>query len=171
VKKYETERLILNPTSVKDAEFVLELMNTPKWLKYIGDRGVKTLQDAEKYIEANYVVQRKRLGFSTYTVISKKDREKLGLVGLYDREGISGIDLGFAFLEKYEGQGYAQESSEKLLNLAYEEFGISELKAITNTDNIASQKLLKRLGFKEIGLTKLSKEKDQVLLFLKERST
>lgn len=166
---YDTDRLVLKPTTEEDSNFILELMNTAKWQKFIGDRGVRTVKDAEKYISDNYVLQRGRLGYSTFTVLRKIDEEKLGVVGLYDRKGLEGIDLGFAFLEKNEGHGYALEASKKLVELSFNKFGIIELKAITNTDNLASQRLLGKLGFSNVGLTSLN-EIDIVYLYRLNKS-
>ena len=78
-KTFETERLILKPTSEDDADFILELFNTPKWLKYIGDRNVKSVEQAKEYINAKMVIQLERLGFGNYTVIRKSDHAKLGM--------------------------------------------------------------------------------------------
>lgn len=140
---FETKRLFIYPTTVGDAPFILELMNTPKWLKFIGDRNIKTLKSAQTYITTKMTPQLQRLGYSNYTVITKADREKIGSCGLYDREGLDGIDLGFAFLPEYEGQGYAFEASHRVLQAAFQEFGLAQLSAITAKDNYASQQLLK----------------------------
>lgn len=94
---FETERLILKPTSEEDAAFIFELLNTPKWIKYIGDRNIKTIENARDYIEAKILPQLKRLGYSNYTLISKLDNCKIGTCGLYDRDGLIGVDIGFAF--------------------------------------------------------------------------
>jgi [ribosomal protein S5]-alanine N-acetyltransferase len=167
-KSLETDRLILKPTSEEDAEFMLVLMNSPKWLKFIGDRGVSTLKVAEKYIADNYVKQRERLGFSTFTILRKEDSQKLGVVGLYDREGLEGIDFGFALQSVFEGQGYAFEASKKLLEEATKNYKISHLKAITNKDNSSSQRLLEKLGFEKNANVRLTKESEEVLLYVIE---
>ena len=117
-----TERLRLRPTAVYDVEFIHVLMNTPKWLQYIGDRNIKTLKDAEKYILDNIIPQRERLGYSAYTVIKKADNSKMGTCGLYDREGLEGIDIGFAFLPEYERRGYALEATRALVQTAAKKF-------------------------------------------------
>jgi chorismate mutase len=144
-KSFETERLVLIPTTEEDAEFVLRLLNSPKWIKYIGDRNVKSVEDAKAYIRNKIQPQFERLGYGNYTVIRKSDNVKIGTCGLYDREGIEGIDIGFALLSEYENMGYAFESSNKIKQVGIEDFGLTQIKAITTTDNIASQKLLKRL--------------------------
>ncbi|MCF6222774.1 MAG: GNAT family N-acetyltransferase [Flavobacteriaceae bacterium] len=164
-KTFKTERLILKPTDEEDASFILELLNTPKWLKYIGDRNVKTLESAKAYIVNKMLPQLKKLGYSNYTVIRKSDKTKMGTCGLYDREGLDGIDIGFAFLPKYENKGYAFESANKLKNVAFNEFEIKEINAITTKDNVASQKLLEKLGMHLFGTTNISNDNEELLLY------
>ena len=155
---FETERLYLKATSEEDAPFILELLNMPKWKQFIGDRNVQTVEEASTYIKERMLPQLKRLGFSNYTVIRKSDNAKMGTCGLYDREGMEGLDIGFAFLPEYEGQGYAFESSEKMKEAARDLLGVKELKAITSQENISSQKLLKKLGFHLDGTTIIKEE-------------
>ena len=147
-KTYETERLILRPTTESDAAYILELMNTPKWLKNIGDRKVHSEEDAIKYIQERMLPQLERLGFSNYTVIRKSDGVKMGSCGLYDREGLEGLDIGFAFLPAFEKKGYAYEAASRIKQAAIEDFGIEIIKAITIPSNTASQNLLEKLGLK-----------------------
>ena len=165
---FETDRLLIRSTSVEDALFILELFNSPKWLKYIGDRNVRTVSQSKKYIQDRMLSQYERLGYSTFTVIRKSDLAKMGTCGLYDREGVEGIDIGFAFLQQFEGRGYAFEAAEKVMSLAFNEFGISELKAITTKYNFASQKLLDKLGMKQSGTMTLPGDKEELLLYSKK---
>ncbi len=113
-KSFETDRLILKPTSIEDAAFILTLLNTPKWLKFIGDRKVRTLSEAKDYITIKMLPQLQRLGFSNYTVIRKSDHKRVGTCGLFDREGLEGIDIGFALLPDCEQKGYAYEAANEL---------------------------------------------------------
>ncbi|MBS9462918.1 GNAT family N-acetyltransferase [Flagellimonas sp. 389] len=154
-QNFRTERLLIRPTVMEDAEFIFALMNTPKWIQYIGDRQIRTDKDAENYIKKNMIPQLERLGYSNYTVIRKTDNVKIGTCGLYDREGLEGIDLGFAFLPKYERKGYAFEASQALVDKTKKQFEIDYLSAITVPDNIASQKLLEKLGFEFFKTTQL----------------
>lgn len=162
---FETERLILKPTTEEDSEFILELLNTPKWIKYVGDRNVNSVEEAEVYIKTRMLPQLKRLGYSNYTLIRKSDNNKIGTCGLYDREGFEGIDIGFAFLPEYERKGYAFESANKLLNVAFSELEITVINAVTIKENISSQKLLKKLGLELTGTTKLPDEDEELLLY------
>ena len=164
-KTYETERLLLKPTSEEDAEFVFELFNTPNWLKYIGNRNVLSIESAREYINFKMLPQLERLGFGNYTVIRKSDHISMGICGLYDREGLDGIDIGFAFLPEYGGNGYAFESANKLKQVAFTEFGITEVVAITTQDNTTSQKLLEKLGLTFTGTTKIPNDDEELLLY------
>lgn len=162
---FETERLLLRPTAEADAEFVFRLMNTPKWLQYIGDRNIRSVGDAREYIKERMLPQLQRLGYSNYTVVRRSDQQKLGSCGLYDREGLEGIDIGFAFLPEFEGQGFGFEAAERLKQAAFRDFGLGMLSAITNQDNLASQKLLEKLGLKPSGTIMLPGSEESLLLF------
>lgn len=164
-KSFETERLILKPTSEEDAEFILTLLNTPKWLKFIGDRNVTTIEKAREYITNKIVPQLERLGYSNYTLVRKADNVKIGTCGLYDREGLEGVDIGFAFLPEYEKQGYAYEAASRLKEAAIHEFGLTEISAITTKENISSQRLLQKLGLILTGTTKLPNSNEELLLY------
>lgn len=164
-KSFETHRLQLRPTGLADADFIQELMNTPKWKEFIGDRNIHSLADAEIYIEKRMLPQLERLGFCHYTMIRKSDRRRVGACGLYDRENREGVDIGFALLPQYEGLGFAYEGAERIKQAALEEFKVTVLSGITRKDNFASQKLLKRLGLKFVGFTHLPEEQEEMLLF------
>ena len=168
-KTFETERLILRPTSEDDAEFILELLNTPKWMKYIGDRNVTSIERAREYIKSKMIPQLMRLGYSNYTLITKSDQQKIGSCGLYDREGLEGIDIGFAFLPQYEKQGYAFEAADRIKKAAFEEFEIDLICGVTTKDNVPSQRLLEKLGLKLTGTTKLPDDKEELLLYKIEK--
>ena len=169
IKTFETERLILKPTSEEDSKFIFELLNTPKWIKYIGDRNIKTIDNAKDYIKTKMLPQLERLGYSNYTIIRKVDKQKMGTCGLYDRDGLEGIDIGFAFLPEYEQKGYAFEAAFKIKSVAFHEFGINAISAITTKDNTSSQKLLEKLGLKLIGTTKLPNDKEELLMYKIEK--
>jgi len=164
-KTFETERLVVKPTVEADAEFIFELLNSPNWLKYIGNRNVTSIGSAREYIKLKMLPQLERLGFGNYTVIRKSDQIKMGICGLYDRDGLDGLDIGFAFLPEYEGKGYAFESANKLKQVAFTEFGITEIVAITTHNNTASQKLLEKMGLTLTGTTKIPNDNEELLLY------
>ena len=164
-KSFETERLIIRPTTVFDSAFILELFNTPKWLQNIGDKNVNSIEDASTYIKTKMLPQLDKLGYSNYTIIRKSDDQLIGVCGLYDREGIDGLDLGFAFLPEYEKKGYAFESARKLTEVAIRYFKISQISAIVSKENKPSQKLLEKLGFIFEKTIKLPNDEEAVFLY------
>ena len=164
-KSFTSKRLIIRPTFEQDAKLIFQLMNTPKFIKYIGDRKISSINDAKNYIKVKMLAQLYSMGYSSYTLINKSNGDKIGICGLYNRAGVDGIDIGFSILPHFERLGYAFESSSRLIKGAFEELEIEEIKAITNQDNISSKNLLKKLGFKLIGKTILPDEKEELLLF------
>ena len=164
-KSFTSERLIIRPTFEQDDKLIFHLMNTPKFIKYVGDRKISSVNDAKNYIKVKMLAQLYLMGYSSYTLINKSNGDKIGICGLYNRAGVDGIDIGFSILPHFERLGYAYESSSRLIKGAFEELEIEEIKAITNQDNISSKNLLKKLGFKLIGKTILPDEKEELLLF------
>ena len=164
-KEFETERLFIKPTLVKDAEFIFELLNTPKWIENIGDRNIKTVENAKDYILNRMIPQLEKLGYSNYTIIRKIDNIKIGTCGLYDREGLDGIDIGFAFLPEYENKGYAFEAANRIKKAALNDFGIKVISAITTKTNVSSQKLIKKLGLELTGTIQLPNETEELLIY------
>ena len=164
-KSFTSKRLIIRPTSEQDAKLIFQLMNTPKFLKYVGDRKISSINYAKNYIHYKMLPQLYKIGYSTYTLVKKSNGNKIGICGLYDRNGIEGIDIGFSILPQFERLGYAYESTSRIIKAAFEEFKMKELKAITDQKNISSQALLKKLGFKFTVKTVLPNENDELLLF------
>lgn len=165
-KNFETVRLIIQPTSTRDAEFILELLNSPKYIQFVGDKNLKNTEDAEKYINDRMITQLERLGYSNYTVLRKSDNMKIGCVGLYDREGVEGIDIGYSFLPEFEGKGYAFEAAAELKRAAKEEFNLKDLYAITVQENRGSRKLLEKLGFAFKEVIHIPNDPNELMLYI-----
>lgn len=163
---FKTERLWLKPTHVEDAAFLRQLMNTPGWLRNIGDRQIHSLEDAQAYIEEKVQPEYQRLGFGAYTLVCLEDGAKIGVCGLYDREGIDGVDIGFALLPEYEKQGYAWEAANYLKQMAFGLFGLKKISGITQPGNTTSQRLLEKLGLLCQGTVCLSPEETPLLLYV-----
>jgi ribosomal-protein-alanine N-acetyltransferase len=166
LKTLETERLILNPTTLADAEFIRILYNSPKWIEFIGDRKLNTVKDAENYIETKMLPQMERLGYGNYTIIRKSDGKKIGSCGLYDREGVNGIDIGFALLPDFEKKGYAFESVNYLKEIALNDFKLNQISGITSKRNKSSQDLLMKIGLKFEKNIVLPNETEEILLYI-----
>ena len=165
---FETPRLLLKPTTEEDAPFLLELYNSPKWLRFIGDRNIRTIAQAEDWINTKITPQFDRLGFGNYIVLRKSDQARIGTCGLYDREGVDGIDIGFAFLPQYEKQGYAFEAASKIMDIGFKLFSLQKISAITMPENIASQRLLGKLGLQFQQIIKLPDDQVELMLYVLE---
>jgi [ribosomal protein S5]-alanine N-acetyltransferase len=144
---FETERLYLRKFTITDARFILELLNTPTWLQYIGDRGVRNLEDAENYLRNGSLQSYEENGFGFYCVIEKSTGKPIGMCGFIKREELTDVDLGFAFLPEYLGQGYGYEIAKATLEFGKRNLNLKRIIAIVNPENEASNKLLKKLGF------------------------
>ncbi|EJS70185.1 N-acetyltransferase [Bacillus cereus] len=144
----ETERLTLRWFDIKDAPFILELVNDPAWIQFIGDKGVKNLEDAKNYIVNGPVDMYNKIGFGLYLVERKEDLTPLGMCGLIKRDSLEDIDIGFAFLEKFRSQGYGYESASAVIDYGVQKLGMKRIVAITSTDNVNSGKLLEKVGLR-----------------------
>ncbi|HGH7173616.1 TPA: GNAT family N-acetyltransferase [Bacillus wiedmannii] len=148
----ETERLVLRWFDIKDAPFILELVNDPAWIQFIGDKRIKNLDDAKKYILNGPVDMYNKMGFGLYLVERKEDLTPLGMCGLIKRDSLEDVDIGFAFLEKFRSKGYGFESASAVIDYGIQKLGLKRIVAITTIDNINSGKLLEKVGlqFEEI---------------------
>lgn len=164
MKIIETERLILRLQTTDDADFILELVNDPSWLRFIGDRGVRTVEDACEYI-VNGLCTYEQFGFCFYLVERKEDQIPLGLCGLIKRESLEDVDIGYAFLPKYWGKGYAYEAASATLAYGIDTLGLNRIVAITTQDNYASARLLEKIGLKFERLVRLSNDAAELRLF------
>ena len=142
----QTERLILRRLTADDATFVFELVNDPDWLRYIGDRGIHTLDDARGYIATGPADMIARLGFGLYAVELKDDRTPIGICGLIKRDWLEDVDVGFAFLPAFRGAGYAREAAAATLEYAGGTLGFGHVLAIVSPENHDSVRLLEKLG-------------------------
>jgi [ribosomal protein S5]-alanine N-acetyltransferase len=154
----QTERLTLRRLTLEDAPFIRQLLNDPDWLRFIGDRGVRTVGEAEAYLLKGPLAMYEACGFGLYAVVRKEDGAVMGLAGLIKREILSHADLGFAFLPAFRGKGYAREAALAVLAEAREGFGIGRVLAITSLDNERSMRLLEGIGFRFERVIQLSEE-------------
>jgi RimJ/RimL family protein N-acetyltransferase len=144
----KTERLILRRLTLDDASFILRLVNEPAWLEFIGDKGVRTLDDARGYLLKGALQLYERMGFGPLRVELKSDGSPIGICGLIKRETLPDVDIGFAFLPEFWGMGYAFESATAVLAQGRETFGLTRILALTDPGNRNSIKLIERLGLK-----------------------
>lgn len=161
----ETERLALRKMSVDDAEFILGLLNEPSFLRYVGDKKVRTVEDARRYILSGPVESYENHGFGLYLVELKSSRASIGICGLLKRDTLDDVDVGFALLARYWSRGYAVESASAVMDHGREVFGLKRIVAITSPDNASSIKVLEKLGLRFEGMIALAEDEPEVKLF------
>lgn len=161
----ETARLALRHLEPSDAAFILRLVNEPSWLQFIGDKGVRTLDDARAYIANGPAAMIARHGFGLYLTSTKADGVPIGLCGLIKRDTLDDVDVGFAFVPESWGKGYAREAAAATLEHAQRDFGCRRVVAITSQDNERSMHLLECLGFRFERLVKLAPDAPELRLF------
>lgn len=167
--KLQTERLKLRELTTDDAPFIVNLLNQPSFLRFIGDKGVRTLDDAQTYLTNGPIDSYQRHGFGLYLVDLPDSNTPIGMCGLVKRDSLPHVDLGFAFLPEFWGEGYALEAAAAVLKYAREFLKLDRIVAITDPDNEASIKLLQKLGFEFDGMTKLSDDAPEIRLFSHRR--
>lgn len=161
----ETERLFLRRFDLNDTSFIIELLNTPGWLEFIGDKKVKTHDEAITYLQDGPLKSYKANGFGLSLVALKEDYHPIGMCGLIKRPTLEKIDIGFAFLPTYNGMGYAYEIAQEIVNYGKNHFHLDEIVAITIPANVRSIKLLNKLGFYFKKMVNNADEKEELLLF------
>jgi [ribosomal protein S5]-alanine N-acetyltransferase len=146
----ETPRLILRRFELADASFILRLVNEPSWLRFIGDKGVRSLDDARDYLRKGPLDLYQRYGFGMFMTELKAqpqdERVPIGMCGLIKRDTLPDVDIGFAFLPEYWGRGYAYEAASAVLELANRAFGLERILAIVSPGNDSSIRLLETMG-------------------------
>jgi len=168
MKVLETDRLALRRMSVEDAEFMLGLLNEPSWLRFIGDRGVRTLEDARAYVLKGPVDMYDRLGFGLYLTELKGEGVPIGICGLVKRDFLEDVDIGFALLPGFWGQGYAYEAAAAVMEYGKEALGLKRIVAITNPENHSSIRLLEKLGLKFDRMIQATVDGPEIRLFVWE---
>lgn len=165
VQELHTGRLVLRPLTVADAPFIFRLLNEPSWLQYIGDRGIRTPEDAIRYIETGPVAMYGRYGLGLYHVGLAASGEPIGVCGLLKRETLEDVDLGFALLPAFRGQGYAREAAAAVLSHGRKVLGLQRIVAIVLRHNAPSRRLLEALGFTVERPVRLADDREELLLY------
>jgi ribosomal-protein-alanine N-acetyltransferase len=166
--KLDTERLTLRELSIEDAEFILGLLNQPSFIRFIGDKGVRNLEDARQYILNGPIASYKQHGFGLFLVQLKAVNTPIGMCGLLKRESLADVDIGFAFLPEFWKKGYALESAAAVFSYGKDVLKLPRIVAITNKDNDASGTLLEKLGLSFDRIIDLNGNGDETKLFISE---
>ena len=161
----ETERLILREFVPEDSSFIVELLNSPGWLEFIGDRNIRTEDKAREYLENGPMKSYRTNGYGLCMVETKTDHYKIGMCGIIRRDHLEYPDIGFAFLPQYTGKGYAYEMAMATLQHASDKLGIKRIIAITVPGNIRSIRLLEKIGLKFEKKVYLPNDEAELMLF------
>jgi RimJ/RimL family protein N-acetyltransferase len=160
----ETERLRLRKLTVDDAEFIFRLLNEPSFIQNIGDKGVRTLDDARSYISTGPMASYQKFGFGLWLIETKDSAESAGICGLLKRDQLEDIDLGYALLPEFSGKGYAVESASGAMGYA-KLLGFNRVVAIVNPDNGRSIRVLEKIGFEFEKMIRMAENAPELKLF------
>lgn len=164
----ETERLTLRHATTADDRFIFELVNDPAFIRNIGDRGVRTLADAQRYVLDGPIASYEKFGFGMYVVEVRESGTPIGLCGFVKRDWLPDVDIGFAFLPQYRSQGYAHESASAVRRYGHEVLGLTRIVAIVSPANADSIRLLERIGLRFEGMVRPVNEDADIKLFATE---
>ena len=148
-----------------DADFIFDLLNSPGWLEYIGDRGISSLDQARDYLTSKVIPDYENSGFGFYVVERLGDETRVGNCGLIHRPGLEHVDLGYSLITAYEGRGYAFEAAKALMEYGFEVIGLQIIQAITTEANMRSQNLLNKLGMSFQKMINLPDDDEELMLF------
>ena len=161
----ETNRLRLRKVSLEDANFILRLLNEPSFLQNIGDKGVRSLEDARAYISTGPIASYARFGFGLWMLETKDQEIPIGLCGLLKRDALEDVDIGYALLPEFWSKGYALESASAVVDYGRDKLRLKRLVAITSPDNESSIRLLEKIGFRFEKMVRLSENAPEIKLF------
>ncbi|MDX6405502.1 MAG: hypothetical protein QOH70_2957 [Blastocatellia bacterium] len=164
----ETDRLQLRMLTADDAPFILRLLNEPSFIQNIGDRGVRTIVDAQAYIQKGPLASYEKFGFGLWLIELKSQGTPIGICGLLKRDVLEDVDIGYALLPEFCSQGYAFESASAVMLYASEKLGLKRVVAVTNAANKSSIRLLEKMGFKYERMVQLSDGAPEIKLFAAE---
>ena len=165
MKIIETERLILRQLTEDDAAFIFVLLNEPSWIQNIGDRHIRTLDDARAYIRNGPVASYARNGFGLYLVLLKETNESIGMCGLIKRDGLDDVDIGYALLPRFWSKGFAIEAAQATKLYAKDVIGLKKIVAIVDPANEGSIRVLEKLWMHFENMVRLSADDIELKLF------
>ena len=161
----ETERLILRQLTLDDDEFIFELLNDPSFIQNIGDRHIRTMDDARAYILNGPVASYSKNGFGLYLVLLRETNESIGMCGLIRRDGLEDVDIGYAFLPRFWSKGYAVEAARATKVYARDVIGLKRIVAIVDPANEGSIRVLEKIGLHYEKMVRLSADDIDLQLF------
>ena len=166
VNVLSTARLVLRRLTTEDAQFIFELLNDPDFLRFVGDKGVRSLDHAREYILSGPVASYAQHGFGLWLVELKDSNIPVGMCGLLKRDALDDVDIGFAFLHPYRSNGYAFESASAVVEYARHTLGLRRIVAIADRDNAGSLRVLEKIGMTFDRIIQLSDDSTPIHLLV-----
>ena len=164
----ETERLTLREITINDAGFLLGLLNEPSFVQNIGDKNVRTIDDARLYALNGPIASYQQHGFGLYLVALKEKSEPIGICGLVKRDSLPDADIGYALLPAFWRKGYALEATTAIKQHAFTALGHQQLLAIVNPENASSIRVLEKIGLKFKSMVRMSDDAPEICLYSSE---
>jgi RimJ/RimL family protein N-acetyltransferase len=161
----ETPRLTLRRLDLGDAPFIVGLLNQPSFLANIGDRGVRTTEDARRYLREGPLAMYERFGFGLWHLSRKADQAPIGMCGLLRRDNLPAVDVGYALLPEFWGQGYASEAVAATLRHGARKFDLTRVVAVVAEGNAGSIRVLENAGFRFEGMVSMNPSEPDVRLY------
>ena len=158
----------MRPFAARDAAFIVALLNDPDWIRYIGDKGVRTEDDARGYLERGPLTMYREHGLGLMLVAAREGNESVGMCGLIRRANLPDVDLGFAFLPAHRGKGYAREAAAAMLRHGHVRLGIARIVAIATPQNVRSIDVLRAIGMRDGGTVRMDGDDETLALFVSE---
>jgi [ribosomal protein S5]-alanine N-acetyltransferase len=161
----ETSRLTLRRLEFDDAPFIMRLLNEPSYIENIGDRGVRSIEDAHRYLREGPMAMYEKYGFGLWRVARRSDDAVVGMCGLLKRDNLPDVDIGYAFLPEYWGLGYAAEAAEATMRHGARKFSLKRMIATVLPGNDASIRLLEKLGMRHERMFAMRPDEPEVRLY------
>ena len=161
----ETARLTLRRLEFEDATFIVRLLNEPSFLENIGDRGVRSIEDAHRYMREGPMAMYEQFGFGLWHVMRKSDSAAIGMCGLLKRDNLPDVDLGYAFLPEFWGAGYALEAAGAAVRHGAGKYGLKRVIAVVSQGNDGSIRVLEKLGFRYERMFAMRVDEPEVRLY------
>lgn len=160
-----TSRLTLRRLDFDDAPFLVKLLNQPSFLLNIGDRGVRNVEDAHRYLREGPLAMYEKFGFGLWHVARRSDGAAIGMCGLLRRDILPDVDIGYAYLPEYWGRGYAFEAADATMRHAADKFGLARVIGVVSEGNSSSIRVLEKLGMSFERMVSMRADEPEVRLY------
>lgn len=160
-----TERLVLRWLTEDDADLMLDIWNDPEFIRHVGDRGIRTLDEARQAMREGVLELYRKYGYGPFLMVTAGDGARLGICGLFKRDNLEDPDIGFGLLPAHRREGYVYESAKAVTEYARDTLGLERLSAIVSPENTASVRLLEKLGMERKGPIRMPGEDEDILLY------